>query len=266
MDESYTRYGKNDSFVLAGCIASAEAWAAFIPEWETLLPEYGQVGKDGTRYFHASEAPKGGPEQELFWRVIERHVPVLVSCQFYLHEFERAKARIYHPSGLPLKVERNVSPYTLAFFCLMNTFHAQLPKFTHEIPKGETVDFHFDDNPEHKGFFRKTWSNHMARMPADQRRLYGVEPRYEDDKKCRPLQAADFWASWKRRWYDEGGKKRAYTNKFDTFERSGERKRLYIDINWDEDGLTQLMAGMGEGRNAETGEWRPEPLFIRPKA
>ena len=263
IDESYTQYGKNDSFVLAGCIATAESWAEFAPEWEALLPKYGQTDKTGTRYFHASQAPKNGAEHELFWRVIERRVPALVSCQFYLADFDNALKRLYYPDRC-LEKARDVSPYTVAFFCLMNTFHNHFEEMTKAIPLGEKVDFYFDDNPEHKGFFRTAWDNYMQRASEENRRhLYGVEPRYEDDKEFKPLQAADFWASWIRRWYDEGGVSRVRIHKFDNFDRLPQ-KRLYVDINWDEEGLAQLMSGMGEGIDKD-GERHRVQLSIRPK-
>jgi hypothetical protein len=274
IDESYTNYGKNDSFVLAGGVATAEAWTALAPEWAALLLEHGRRAKDGKLYFHGSEAQKNGAEHELFWRVIEEHVPVLMSCQFYLNDLSSALERIYHPEIAHLEISRRwVSPYTIAFYCLMNTFHGQREKFTealppedkHRLPTNEVVDFYFDDNPEHKGFFRAAWERHMETVGDDRRHLYGQEPQYVDDKKFLPLQVADFWASWKRRWYDEGGKKRAFLNRFDGFAPLGRTKRLYLDINWDEEALAQLLSRMGVRTSAESGnKWR-EPLMIRPK-
>jgi Protein of unknown function (DUF3800) len=266
MDESYTNHGKNDSFVLAGCIATAETWANFVSDWDLLLPEHGQVDKLGRRYFHCADIPSNNPAHELFWRVIEKHVPALVSCQFYLSDFHKAMNRLYYEEtgGRPKKA-KDVSPYTVAFFCLMNTFHNHLDKMTQVIPLEEKVDFYFDNNPEHKGFFQAAWDNYMRRAEEDNKRhLYGIEPRYEDDKDFKPLQAADFWASWVRRWYDEGGVERVKTHKFDNFERLLP-KRLYIDINWDEDGLAELMSRMGEGKDRE-GNWHRVKLAIMPKA
>lgn len=263
MDESYTRYGKNDSFVFAGGIATAESWALFASEWEALLPEHGQMDKAGNKYFHTSEAPKDSPAHELFWRVIENRVPALVSSQFYLSDFESAMKRLYYP-GHHLKVDRDVSPFTVGFFCLMNTFHNHREKMTQVIPMAEPIDFYFDNNPEHKGFFRAAWDKYIERVSEEGRRhLYGVEPRYEDDKQFKPLQAADYWASWVRRWYDEGGIPRVRKHKFDRFERSPQ-KRLYIDINWDEEGLVQLMSRMGQGID-KSGNRHRVRLSIKPK-
>lgn len=48
------------------------------------------------------------------------------------------------------------------------------------------------------------WETFSDNSPQEIRDLYGSAPRFEDDEIFLPLQAADFWAWWVRRGYEEG--------------------------------------------------------------
>ena len=56
IEDSYTRDGE---FVLAGHIATEEAWVQFSKEWEELLPSGGTLAANGEYHFKMER--NGGP-------------------------------------------------------------------------------------------------------------------------------------------------------------------------------------------------------------
>ena len=78
IDESYTN---GAVFVMAGYVATVEQWMAFSDEWASLLglgpPHFRELSE-----LHMAEmtSPLGIEQSEMFYRVIERHLRVSVSC------------------------------------------------------------------------------------------------------------------------------------------------------------------------------------------
>jgi Protein of unknown function (DUF3800) len=93
-------------------------------------------------------------------------------------------------------------PPAVGFRGLVDGFHLERERIQSEIPLNETVDFIFDDQTE-KSFIMSAWNEYLAARPDDIRDYYGATPRFENDQKFLPLQAADLWAWWVRRWYEE---------------------------------------------------------------
>src|ERR1700688_2027339 len=50
---------------------------------------------------------------------------------------------------------------------------------------------------------RAAGDRYVSGRPANIKGVYGAAPRFEDDQQVLPLQAADFWAWWVRKWYDQ---------------------------------------------------------------
>ena len=48
------------------------------------------------------------------------------------------------------------------------------------------------------------WDDYIKERPNEVRGYYGACPRFEDDEEFDALQAADFWAWWVRKWYEDG--------------------------------------------------------------
>ena len=76
-------------------------------------------------------------------------------------------------------------------------------KISKYIPQDEPIDFTFDDQKE-KNVILNAWDRYMASRSDESRKRYGTTPRFEDDQKFLPLQAADFWAWWVREWSEQG--------------------------------------------------------------
>jgi hypothetical protein len=71
------------------------------------------------------------------------------------------------------------------------------------LPHDEVIDFIFDQQSQ-KNIILRAWDEYVETKQPGVRELYGGAPRFEDDKKFLPLQAADLWAWWIRKWYNDG--------------------------------------------------------------
>jgi hypothetical protein len=192
------------TLVLAGYIASAEQWAAFSKDWEELLP-YGTLNKHGKYHFKMSEMAMSENRMErvgAFWKVIERHVLMSVSCRTNVNYFPRAMNR-FASLGENIDWGYAKNPYLWTFRALLDVFHARREKISQSININEPVDFIFDEQSE-KATIISSWDEFLKNRPDDIRALYGATPRFEDDNDFLPLQAADLWAWWVRMWSDKG--------------------------------------------------------------
>ncbi len=79
-------------------------------------------------------------------------------------------------------------------------FHNNRDKLNVLVPQGQKIDFIFDKAGESKAIL-EVWGDYIKNRPDEIRQYYGATPRFEDDEEFKPLQAADFWAWWVRRWY-----------------------------------------------------------------
>ena len=205
MDESFS----DEEFVLAGHIASAEAWAQFAEEWEELLPNSG----NGKVPLKMTKLMARDPERaQAFYRVIEKYVPVSISCRINMGDLKRALARAQKiATGVPtsdpfLKFCVDFGPwenaYNHVFRALLDNFHRNKATNAKYIPMDQKVDFIFDDRTEKKPIL-DAWDKFIENQEDDVRVEYGATPRFERDEDFFPLQAADLWAWQVRKWYEE---------------------------------------------------------------
>jgi hypothetical protein len=68
------------------------------------------------------------------------------------------------------------------------------------LTAGEKIDFIFDEQTEKKVIYR-IWDEFAETRPDSYRVTLGNTPRFENDQDFLPLQAADFWAWWARKWH-----------------------------------------------------------------
>jgi Protein of unknown function (DUF3800) len=235
IDDSYSEGGY---FVLAGHIASAEAWAAFAKEWEEILP-YGVLNKYNKYHFKMSEMallPERFMRVGAFYRIIEKHVLASISCRFKPLDLIRAKNRIWIPNQ---RIDYGFvnNTYMFAFRALMDMFHSHKRECDQFIPYGETVDFIFDEQTERRPII-SAWDEYIANRPDHIRNLFGTTPRFENDTKFLPLQASDLWAWWVRKWSEDGtiGQNLKSPNFIDW---TAKREYPKIDISFDEDQLAK---------------------------
>lgn len=242
IDESVEQDGV---FVLGGYIASAESWAAFSREWKRLLP-YGTLNEHGRFHFKMSEMamnPERMARVPAFYRVIEDHVIGFASARIDGAALRRAVSRIVIPNTL-IDWGSYANPYYITFRCLVDMFHIHRPMMADAIPLGEKIDFYFDNRTEKKPIL-EMWNNYVKARPDEVRQFYGATPRFEDDVDFLPLQAADFWAWWVRKWCVDGTPENILKGGFSIQMSERKRKFLRVDISFSEDELvTTLMRSL----------------------
>jgi hypothetical protein len=196
-------------FVLAGYIAPAANWAQFAGEWESLLP-YGSLANDSTYQFKMSEmaiTKERMARVPAFYRVIRKYVVVAISIRLNAFDFARAKRRVRdnlsHIWGIHVgdfRIWENI--YFFAFRQLLVPINARRSMLDDFVPPGEKIDFIFDDRGE-KGVILGAWDDIVTNSDYKETGCFGTTPRFENDREFLPPQAADFWAWWVRRWYEE---------------------------------------------------------------
>ena len=122
----------------------------------------------------------------------------------------------------------------------MDKFHAERPNMGEWIPDDQKIDFIFDRHSA-KGAIDTMWENYMKQRPEELKKYYGAGPSFKDDEEFMPLQAADFWAWWVRKWYLDGTPEKIIEWDFEGFETSLDRKVLRIEITFNQDQLAETM-------------------------
>ena len=176
-------------FVLAGWAARVETWIPFSEDWQHILDIHPRID-----YFKSTEAlacrgqfegfskTRRNERVQLLCDVLDKHLPTQITCAVVLDDFEK----VVKGSSLPLWLH---NPYYLAFFNLITAFANNQKGFGFSEP----VDFVFDDQAE-KRKIRSAWDNFVDLAPDAIKPLIGIEPAFLDDRKVKPLQAADLMA------------------------------------------------------------------------
>lgn len=199
----------NGVFVLAGYVATEEAWREFSLEWQKLARRFGRVDEKGRWYFHMAEMkstllPEG---RAAFFRAIENHVSFGLSASIHQNHLRHVFERIRVPyAKLDWGLWKN--PYFVCFRVLMDMFHTRRADMSGIVQAGDRIDFFFDEHGEEKQI-REAWDEYVEKKPEPFRSDFSSAPRFEDDKDFLPLQAADFWAWWVREWTAAGTPEKA---------------------------------------------------------
>lgn len=234
-------FDTNGVYVLAGYIADADAWARFAEEWEALLP-LAPIGRSGVPRFKMAEMAASEERRAhvpAFYRVIERHVLASISAKISIADLRHVQERILVP-GLEIDWDKFSSPYFVTFRCLMDKFHAERPYLTEWLPADQTIDFYFDNHAE-EDEITKMWGHYVSERSGEIRNFYGAAPIFRSEEEFLPLQAADFWAWWVRKWYREGTPEKIIRWGFDGFKPLRQKKYLRIEIVFDQDELASTM-------------------------
>ena len=263
IDDSASDASVGDYFVLAGHVASAEQWVKCSREWAKLL-EWAPVNPlTGTHRFKMAEMASNEEGQfrtSAFYRIIEDNVICSVSVRLRLSALANAKARFFAPHT-KMHWQFFKTPFNVAFKTLMDQFHAGKAAFAPEIPRGEPVNFIFDEQSEKAQIFA-VWDEYLATRPADWRREFGGIPRFENDETFLPLQAADLWAGAVRRWSDAGEIGKLRDSDFGSFH--GKRKDHFkLDLELRESDLMKMMLDMA--RAMRIVAYDLDPAIVRPE-
>lgn len=130
---------------------------------------------------------------EEFYRIIEKHVAGYVGCVIYTEELLKAESQItWPPNYFNQHVIRN--PYFSAFHSIIR----QLIEYQHEIGIDKPIQLVFDTQTEMNTVLASL-DYLILNTPGRFHHLL-TEPRFEDDTTTPPLQAADLYAWWARKW------------------------------------------------------------------
>lgn len=184
--------GDKDLLVLAGYIATTETWIDFSTEWQSRL------NHAGLPVFKMSEM-SGRPEiAAWFYRVIEEHdVRAAVSLTLDVAGINKVMREL--ASASEIEAQSLDNPYYVGIHALMGG----VTLLQDEFGIAGRVDFIFDDQSESTRI-----------LPAWKRIKVGIRPEVQsrarvgnifflDDEEHKPLQAADLYAWWLRKWRRE---------------------------------------------------------------
>lgn len=245
MDESESQNSSDDYFVLGGCISTEDRWAKFSKDWNILVQKFGRLDNSGQRYFHMTEM-HSIPDISAFYRVIEENVAGYISVRFKKSNLTSALSRIL-VNGKPISLAGG--DWLLAFRYLMDLFHNNrgLDYLRQIIPPDAVVQFYFDDTQNKKHIFQ-IWDKYIESRQADVKSLYGKSPIFEDDRVFSPLQAADFWVWWVRKWWESGDiESKIGVHNFGMYHGTRGRPRVTVDILFNEENIISEFINMARG-------------------
>lgn len=188
-------------FILGGYIATAEAWASLAVDWEAHLKELNITSYKFSRGDRVSDSWIDAS----FYRIIEHHnVPVWIDIIIDIKVLNEVVDQIHweRPNGEMTPLEKMFrNPYYLASKALMrNVFgHAK------EMGFSEPIDFIFDEQTHEKVALIDAWEYFKKTMPDEIKSMMGAIPKFEDDEKFLPLQAADLAAGHIRQYEENVG-------------------------------------------------------------
>jgi hypothetical protein len=188
-------------FVLAGYVHSAEAWARFSDDWQTVLDAAPSI-----TYFKMREAQNLSLEF-LGWDpiarnakvhsladVIDKHAPWSIECCIRRTDYQNIVGPV-----VPYDLRH---PYFDAFYAVI----IKLAQWHRHLGLTIPVDFVFDEQGE-IGAEAVIWYEHIKSLqPPEIQAMLGSTPVFRDDKKILPLQAADLLAWHLRRGREERNK------------------------------------------------------------
>jgi hypothetical protein len=182
-------------FVLAGYIAPAETWAAFADEWQAELeraPRFDEFKMKAMNYLRAWD------RCQQFYLIIEKHVSAAISVKIDLAALSRVTAGLDWPPKM-LNVDEVTNPYWFAYTMIIDYLY----RHHTDLKLTGRVDFIFDEQSEER-HVRGVWDYFKSTSPPAVQSLMGDEPTFKSSHEIKPLQAADLWAWWVRRWHVDG--------------------------------------------------------------
>jgi hypothetical protein len=198
MTEHYQAYvdgsgtGDPDLFVLAGYIASASVWEEFSKQWKARLAEA------NLKYFKMYEMSQRTEIAAWFYRLIEEHdLRAAISCTINVSDLTKVCAAIRWPARMT-NLEAVSNPYYFAFRAVIDI----LAQYQGQLKIDAPVDFIFDEESEKANTLKHAELIKINSAP-EFAKLMGGTPIYLNDKSTMPLQAADLYAWWVRKWERE---------------------------------------------------------------
>jgi uncharacterized protein DUF3800 len=182
--------GDPNLFVIAGYIATARDWESFSKEWRVRLQQARL-----TRFKMSEMARSKIDVAGYFYRAIEdSKIKAAISCAIDTAGLRKAVDEFVWPANLT-NVEALTNPYYFAFKAITDL----VAQYQHELGIEGPVDFVFDDEAE-KSRLAGMWDRLKLSSSPEFRKNMGADPVFGRDEDLPPLQAADLYAWWVRKW------------------------------------------------------------------
>jgi hypothetical protein len=176
-------------------MAPISDWVDFVPHWDAMLAmpprlEYFNMNEAARLrgQFYSWSETRRNERVALAYKTIEERIAYQVSVILELEPY----SQIFTPDWIE---ESSLNPYYFAFYAVINGVAREQKHYGLHNP----VEFVFDEQAMEKEKIITAWDALKANGPADSRDLIGNVPAFLDDKKFKPLQAADFAAWWIRK-------------------------------------------------------------------
>lgn len=189
-------------FMLGGLIATVDQWVQFSIEWQAKLDEAPALD-----YFKFSEASamKGQFHTDRGWteklrdtrvrdlaKIAREHSLLGVSCFMPQHDYDEF-IKCFAPN------KELQDPYFMCFYQIVDA----VTEARAHLPSDE-LQYIFDDQGETGLRAVSYWNDYRTSLPWYRPDLLGSTPKHENDKKFRPLQAADLYAGLRRTLQGKG--------------------------------------------------------------
>jgi hypothetical protein len=185
--------GDQEMLVIAGYVAPAAEWQAFSKQWKAQLEE--------ARLPYVKMSELAASRMEIaawFYRLIEQFgITAAISCAVRTGELRKAIDEYKWPVKVT-GLERIKNPYFFGFKAITD----MLAQYQGQLGIDEPVDFIFDDQSE-SADLKGLWAMLKLSSAPEFRKNMGREPMHKSDIDAVPLQAADMWAWWVRKWCKE---------------------------------------------------------------
>lgn len=200
MLEAFVDESEHDGlFVMAGYVASREDWESFSREWQAVLDLDDHQNKPMPRLKMSTMArSRAYRRAELFYRVIERHVSAAFSISIPRDDLDAAVAEFNWPEWV-VDQDRMTNPYYFAFRCVQEGLARVLRPFNLKGP----VQFTFDSHTSGP-LCLDHWDLLKASCTPEIASTFAGQPLFRKEEEQLPLQAADLYAFWVRKWKQSG--------------------------------------------------------------
>lgn len=183
-------YNNGPVLILAGFIASPDAWLAFADDWQAVLDlpprfDYLRMREAWGRHYPKWTQAERDERLILFRDVIIKHVEGAVRVAVPREAYRRTVGQIQGWKDY----------YQYAFYMVLREYRR------HKPPLGLECDmtFVFDEQQRAERRIERAWRFFKADGNQHLLAAMGELPKFADDKRVKPLQAADFLAWTSRR-------------------------------------------------------------------
>ncbi len=243
------------TFVVAGFVSTAEKWAEFSERWQQALDE------DGLEFYKAGKlkTQKSIKKSERYFRIIEQYVDAGVYCIVDMRELVKTVNDFDLPDIFfdPVRIKKNMrNPYHFAFKNIVKTLVENQETLNLFTP----IDMIFDEKTESTAVLG---GYHFLQYtaPSDFLKKMGSVPSFKKDHEILPLQAADLYAGWVRKYHLEGVNLRK-NNPFPwVIKKPIHTLYMYLNTSYFLDELNALMSDENIGNLVKYMEDNPPASF-----